>query len=116
MDTELWTYRGDMVTKSNEISGFSVEATDGGIGQIDQSSHETGAGYIVVDTGPWIFGKRVMIPAGAITDVDLDDQRVYLSLTKEQVKNSPLLDEDTPMDDDYRSQLGTYYESIWPPR
>lgn len=116
MDTELWAYRSDMATKSNEISGFSVETTDGGIGQIDQSSHETGAGFIVVDTGPWIFGKRVMIPAGAISDVDLDDQRVYLSLTKEQVKNSPLLDEDTPMDDDYRRQLGTYYESIWPLR
>lgn len=116
MDTELWTYRSDMLAHTDNISGFSVEATDGGIGQIDEASRETGAGFIVVDTGPWIFGKKVMIPAGAITDVDLDDQRVYLNLTKEQVKNSPLLDADTPMDDDYRRQLGTYYESIYPPR
>lgn len=116
MDVELWTYRSDMLTQSDQISRFSVEATDGSIGRIDQSSHETGAGYIVVDTGPWIFGKRVMIPAGAITDVDLNDQRVYLNLTKEQVRNSPLLDVDTPMDAEYRRQLGSYYESIWPGR
>jgi hypothetical protein len=116
MDTELWTYRSDMLMESEDISGFSVEASDGGIGQIDETSREAGAGYIVVDTGPWIFGKKVMIPAGAITDVDLDDHRVYLDLTKEQVKNSPLIDENTAMDEDYRSRLGSYYETIYPPR
>jgi hypothetical protein len=119
---DLWTYRDRADLGSNavdthaDLAGFSVEALDGSIGKVDEATYNVGESYIVVDTGPWIFGKKVMIPAGAITDVDLDDHRVYLDLTKEQVKNSPLIDENTAMDEDYRSRLGSYYETIYPPR
>ena len=47
-----------------------------------------GTGYIVVDTGPWIFGSKVLIPAGAITEVDSWTRR-YISSVKEQIKNAP---------------------------
>jgi hypothetical protein len=53
----------------DRLNGFEVEAMDGGIGKIDESSDEAGAGYIVVDTGPWIFGKEVLLPAGVIRDI-----------------------------------------------
>ena len=50
--------------RQNDLTGFSVEALDGSIGKIDEASNEVGASYLVVDTGPWIFGKKVMLPAG----------------------------------------------------
>jgi hypothetical protein len=91
------------------LDGYSVEAIDGSIGKIDEASYEVGSSYIVVDTGPWIFGKRVLLPAGVIERVDHDDERVFVSLTKEQIKNAPEFDESTYRDDAYRSSLGDYY-------
>jgi len=63
----------------------------------------------VVDTGPWIFGKKVMLPANIIERVDYDDETVYVSVTKSRIKNAPELDESTYRDEPYRSQLGDYY-------
>lgn len=117
MYTELWTYRESMPASTDAINGFAVEATDGKIGHIDQASNEVGAGYIVVDTGPWILGRKVMIPAGAINNVDLDEEQVMLELTKEQIKNSPEFDPQTGLrDTDYRGELGEYYEPFFRPR
>jgi hypothetical protein len=64
---------------------------------------------MVVDTGPWIFGRKVVIPAGTIQRIDTDAHSVFVSLTKDQVKNSPDFDADR-FDDEYRVTLGTYYE------
>lgn len=117
MYTELWTYRESMPASTDAINGFAVEATDGGIGHVDETSNEVGAGYIVVDTGPWILGRKVMIPAGAITQVDLDEERVMLDLTKDQIKNSPEFDPQVGLRDTaYRGQLGDYYEPFFRPR
>jgi len=107
-DTRLWAWGSDL-TEMGSLDGYSVEAMDGSIGKIDEASYEVGSSYIVVDTGPWIFGKRVLLPAGVIERVDHDDERVFVSLTKEQIKNAPEFDESTYRDDAYRSSLGDYY-------
>ena len=45
--------------------------------------------YIVVDSGFWIFGKERLIPAGIVSAVEHDDKRVFVTLTKDQVKAAP---------------------------
>ena len=83
------------------------------IGKVDEASHAIDQSYLVVDTGPWIFGRKVMLPAGTVTHIDHDRPKVYLDRTKEQVKNSPEYDEtaiDTMQADSlYRDKLGDYY-------
>jgi hypothetical protein len=106
--TDLWMYRETVRTQS-DLSGFSVEAQDGSIGKVDEASNDVGGSYIVVDTGPWIFGKKVMLPAGVIRDVDLDAQTVFVNRTKDQIKNAPEFDETKIREDSYRSSLGSYY-------
>jgi len=110
---DVWVYRETIWTQS-DLSGFGVEALDGSIGKVDQASTEVGGGYIVVDTGPWIFGKKVMLPAGVIRDVDLDTQTVFVNRSKDQIKNAPEFDESRLRDDAYRSSLGSYYGSGGP--
>jgi hypothetical protein len=105
---EIWTYREPSWT-TTDLTGYSVEALAGGIGKIDEASNEIGAGYIVVDTGPWIFGKKVMLPAGVISRVDHDEEQLFVNRTKEQIKNAPEFDEDLYKDTSYRGQLGSYY-------
>jgi hypothetical protein len=105
---ELWTYR-DASWSQAALTGFKVEATDGSIGKIDEASHEVGSGYLVVDTGPWIFGKKVMLPAGTIRDVDLDSETVFVNRSKDEIKSAPEFDEQRYRDEDYRTELGGYY-------
>ena len=109
---QFWTYRVATISQPN-LAGLSVEATDGSIGKVDEATNDVGASFIVVDTGPWIFGKKVMLPAGVVRDVDMDTETVFVNRTKEQIKNAPEYDEDRNRDaaysSKYRDQLGSYY-------
>jgi len=109
---QIWTYRDTTLTQRN-LSGLSVEALDGSIGKVDEATNDVSQSFIVVDTGPWIFGKKVMLPAGVISRVDLDTETVFVNRTKDQIKDAPQYDEDKRNDKNYREQyrndLGGYY-------
>ncbi|WP_299538491.1 PRC-barrel domain-containing protein [uncultured Streptomyces sp.] len=111
MSENIWGYRpaAGHVTGSN-LAGYKVEATDGSIGKVDKHSDEVDASYLVVDTGVWIFGKHVLLPAGTITRVDAAEEKVYLDLTKEQIKDAPEFDKEKHLTDPaHREQTGEYY-------
>ncbi|MDG4778128.1 PRC-barrel domain containing protein [Micromonospora sp. WMMD961] len=100
---------------SLDLVGYQVEATDGRIGSIDETSDEAGTGYLVVDTGPWIFGQKVMLPAGTVVQVDHQERVVHVDRTRQQIKDAPPFDPDSA-DPDYRERVGTYYaDSYLPP-
>jgi PRC-barrel domain protein len=105
---EIWTFHvpGAIGT---DLTGFTVETIDGKIGKVDEATHETDGSCIVVDTGHWIFGKKVPLPAGVIDDVDLDTEMLYVNRTKDEIKNAPEFDEQQYLDEGYRNQLGGYY-------
>ncbi len=85
---EMWTYRTTVVLEpAVDLTGFKVEATDGSIGKVDESTGDAGKSHIVVDTGPWIFGRKVIRPAQTIERIDLDDRVVFVDRTKEEIKN-----------------------------
>ena len=65
--TSLWDYRSDAGSNGRDFVGYDVEASDGSIGKIDESSVAAGQAYLVVDTGFWIFGKKRLIPAGVVS-------------------------------------------------
>ena len=73
------------LTSGADLVGYNVEAVDGGIGKIDEATYEAGSS-VVVDTGPWIFGKKVMLPASVVTRVDVDEETVFVSRTKDEIK------------------------------
>jgi hypothetical protein len=106
--TDVWTYRDETIGDI-DLTGYSVEAADGGIGKVDEATYDVGASYIVVDTGPWIFGKKVLLPAGLLDRIDTEDETVYVAATKEEIKNSPELGEDVLSDEERRTRVGTYY-------
>jgi hypothetical protein len=107
--TDLWTYRTDLTDTRENLVGFEVEARDGSIGKIDEHTGEMGRAHVVVDTGPWIFGRKVVVPAGTITKIDARKRNVFVGLTKDQIKDAPEFDPNR-FDDEYRTRVGTYYE------
>jgi hypothetical protein len=108
---DVWTYPTDLDARvsGRNVVGYGVEALDGSIGKVDDATYDVSGSFIVVDTGPWIFGKKVMLPAGVIRDVNHDDENVFVNRTKEQIKNAPEFDDTLIRDDEYRGRLGSYY-------
>ena len=93
---DTWEYRDASLASTmtqREIVGYDAEALDGSIGKIDGATLETDSGHIVVDTGPWIFGKKVMLPVGVLTSADHEDQKVFVNRTKDEIKNVPEFDD-----------------------
>jgi hypothetical protein len=112
MENNIWTYPSNTMKQPLDVQGFDVVATDGEIGKIDEATYDVGSSYIVVDTGPWIFGRKVLLPAGVIERIDLDNRDAAVRLTKDQIKNAPEFDpENGYRDEAYREQVGTYYGS-----
>ena len=117
---QIYTYRTGVLVpeqsrtnKMPDLTGFDVEATDGSIGKVDEASYQAASSCLVVDTGFWIFGKKRMIPAGVIQRVDPDDEKIYVSMTKDQIKGAPDYDADRHRANEqvYHEEVGGYYQS-----
>lgn len=53
---------------ADEIVGFGVDSRDGEVGRVSHVTCERD--YMIVDTGPRIFGRRVVVPTSLIEHVD----------------------------------------------
>ncbi|WP_017317133.1 DUF2382 domain-containing protein [Mastigocladopsis repens] len=68
--------------------------------------------YFVVDTGLWIFGKKILLPVG-LANIDHNARRIYAnSLTKEQTNNLPNYDNLERVDFDYEEQVRGAYRPM----
>ncbi len=107
---------GDPHLRSAEsLTGYLIAARDGEIGDIRTFLIEDGSWgirYLVVDTGRWLPGRRVLIVPSAVRGFDWAQKLVHLDLTCAQIKESPAYDPATPLDRDYETLLHRHYE--WP--
>jgi uncharacterized protein (TIGR02271 family) len=100
-------------SNAEDVKDFDVYTqSDEKIGSIDYILVDDQSGrlrYFVVDTGFWIFGKKVLLPVGS-TVIKFRDRRVEVKgLTKEQVEDLPNFDDLEKVDYDYEEQVrGTY--------
>ena len=104
---DVWTYREDILAPGvspRDVVGYGVEARDGSIGKVDDATYDAGASHLVVDTGPWIFGKKVMLPAGVIESVDHDREMIFVERTKDEIEGAPEFDDSLTRDEAYRGR------------
>jgi hypothetical protein len=104
-EISVWVLREPAWVRVDAV-GFNVEARDGTIGSVDEATWDVRSGRIVVDTGPWIFGRRVLLPAGVIERIDVIERTVYVACTKEQVKDAP------EYDDEHLDEQERYWHSL----
>jgi Protein of unknown function (DUF2795) len=105
--TQVWAWRG--AAPVLDLTGYDVEALDGSIGTVDEATSTAGENYLVVDTGPWIFGKRVLLPAGVVDRIDADEERLLVNRTRDEIKNAPEYDVDAGATESYRRGIASYY-------
>lgn len=71
------------------------------------STIRPGARYLVVQTGSWLAGRRVLISPRAVERLDHDRRRVELSLTRDQVDKAPGIETALPVS---RQQEMAYHD------
>jgi hypothetical protein len=111
IDPDLWNYEQDLLDVVSDIDGFAVAARDGTIGRVAGTGGDTGSSFVVVDTGPWILGKRVLLPAGLIEAVDLAKGVVYINGMRDEVEHAPELPGRSVDEPGYMEDLAAYYGS-----
>jgi hypothetical protein len=68
--------------------------------------------YVVVDTGTWLPGRKVLLSADVLQQPDLNDRALRVDLTKYQVERSPGIETDEPVSRQHEVVLARYYG--WP--
>jgi hypothetical protein len=105
-----------MLRSVKNLKGYTVVATDGAIGPVQDFYFDAQAWairYLVVDTGGTISNQLVFLDPATLRQPGWEAEIFPVSLTQEQVKNSPKINPDKPMSRQQESELRTYYN--WPP-
>ena len=111
---DIWVYSADSgYAPARDLTGFTVEARDGVLGRVDRQSDKPGMRHLVVDTGAWVFGRSVLVPAGFVRRVSARERSVTVVATKEQIKNAPrfTIDSETA-DSAYLTEVARYYAGL----
>jgi sporulation protein YlmC with PRC-barrel domain len=101
-----------MLHSFNRIRGYAIHASDGEIGSLHDlyfDDQSTAIRYLVVDTGRWLPGRRVLLAPAAVGAVDDPRQEVVTGLTRQQVEDSPDVTTDRPVSRQQEMSLHTYY-------
>jgi len=109
MQEQTWSFREEF--GRIDVSGFTVEALDGKVGKVDEATLEPGESYLVVDTGPPLVGKKVLLPAGLVSGIDRDEEVLQIVCTEDEIRNAPEFDRDRQRDAAYRERVAAYYSA-----
>ena len=123
-NARVWRFREDLdgptgedvAGPSADVVGYTVHGTDGEVGKVAHANDETDSAYLIVHTGPWIFGRTVMLPAGVVHEIDREQQVVRVDCSREQIKSAPEYHEHRHHDENFRAELSGYYGGAPPGR
>jgi hypothetical protein len=97
---------------NKRLKDFTIRATDGELGAVEDLyfDDETWAiRYLIVDTGKWLSGRRVLISPISVVQTDWAAKQLDVALTKRQVENSPNIDTHQPVSRQQEAEFLGYY-------
>ena len=104
-----------MLHQARHLTGYTLHSRDGEIGKVREfyfdDKHWT-IRYLVADTGNWLPGRQVLISPYALDAVKREERQVVVGLTKLQIENSPPLDSDKPVSQQFEQAYYRHYG--WP--
>lgn len=101
-----------MLHPTNDLLNLTISASDGAIGDVKDLYFDDEAWairYLVVETGSWLFSRKVLISPIAAGKPDWTSKLLPVSLTQEQVKNSPDIDTEMPVTRQHETDYLDYY-------
>jgi hypothetical protein len=101
-----------MLHNLTDLKGMTIKARDGEIGEVDDFYFDDDnwtVRYLVVDTGTWLTGRKVLISPIALRHADPANRRIEADLTKKQIEDSPGVEADKPVSRQYEMSYFDYY-------
>ncbi len=101
-----------MLHQSKDLLNLSLVASDDAIGDVKDLYFDDQAWavrYLVVDVGSWLSSRKVLVSPIAAGKPDWENKQLPVSLTREQVKNSPAIDTDMPVTRQHETDYHDYY-------
>jgi len=101
-----------MLINAKTLKGYKLNGLDNEVGSVKEfyfdDQHWT-IRYMVADTGNWLIGRQVLISPYALVGVNKKAEYIDINLTKEQIENSPSLDSDKPVSQQFEVGFYGYY-------
>lgn len=104
-----------MLVNAKTLAGFRLNCLDGEIGTVQEfyfDDKHWAVRYLVADTGSWLVGRQVLISPYSVAEVDTENGRVTVKLSKSQIEESPPLPADQPLTRQYEKDFFLFYG--WP--
>jgi sporulation protein YlmC with PRC-barrel domain len=101
-----------MLRNLSSIRGYTIAASDGEMGSVSDLLFEDRSWlvrWLVVDTGGWLPGRKVLLPVSVLGHLDAIAERFAVRLTMQQVKDSPAIDTDQPVSRQMETDIYDYY-------
>lgn len=101
-----------MFRSMKELFGYDIQATDGEIGKVHDfyfDNERWTTRYLVVDTGPWILGRKVLLAPEALGKPNWVNEIFPVDLTREEIKESPEMETALPISEQNQIALHDYY-------
>lgn len=101
-----------MLNKAKKLNNYTLKCIDGEIGKVkefyfDDQTWEIR--YILVNTGNWLFNRKVMISPLSILSVNHEEEYITTKLSKDQIENSPNLESEKPVSKQFLKAYHHYY-------
>jgi hypothetical protein len=116
MPDDVWQYRESMrfAARNVDLSGFAVVSHDGTpIGTVDKASNDVRVNYLVVDTGEWLSGRQVVIPAYSVERIDSDARTVIVDRSRDDIRDAPQSTPKSLRTARFEDALTGYYHGIY---
>jgi len=97
---------------ASDVIGYDIQATDGTIGHVEDfiiDDKTLAIRYLIIDTKNWLPGKKVLISPKWIERVSWDESKVFITLLREDIKQSPEYTDEVLLTRDYENGLYQHY-------
>ncbi|MBC7433674.1 MAG: PRC-barrel domain-containing protein [Rubritepida sp.] len=107
-----------MLWNASALTGYRIEATDGHLGTVSDllfDDQSWAIRWLVVDTGHWLPGQKVLLPATALGIPDAGQRQMPVRLARQQVQDAPGVETDLPVSRQMELHLSDHYgaEAYW---
>ena len=106
------TAAAPLLRRFTDLRRYTIQASDGDVGRVEDTYFDDQSWtvrYLVVDTGTWLSGRKVLVSPAAIRGVDSAAERVQTGLNRRQVEESPSIDTAKPVSRQQETVLHSYY-------
>jgi hypothetical protein len=101
-----------MLRNASTLHGYAIAASDGHLGVVNELLFEDTSWllrWLVVDTGHWLPGRKVLLPVTVLGHIDPEKREVSVRLTMEAVRHSPDIDTERPVSRQIETDLYDFY-------